>query len=143
MKKTNLSIEFVQGANKLNVANVQIDSIKIDEIAYTLANKVLTARANMLKYNAKIKGFSFNRKFDIMLKIEGCDNVNLSDLFGNLFEARTTLFASNKSEKSIERSKKSFETFASIIYDMTFCAMTMEHKNVLGKGELEPSKLIG
>jgi hypothetical protein len=132
MKKTNLSIEFVQGANKLSVANVQIDSIKIDEIAFTLANKVLTARANMKRYKMSIKGFSFNRKFDVVLNIQGCEPVNISDLFGGIVAPTITLSAE----------ANSFKRFSDIIYDMTFCAMTGANQNVIGKSEFEPAKLL-
>jgi hypothetical protein len=130
--KTNLSIEFVQGTNKLNVANVQIDSVKIDEIAFTLANKVLTARANMKRYKMSIKGFSFNRKFDVVLNIQGCEPVNISDLFGGIVAPKITLSAE----------ANSFKRFSDIIYDMTFCAMTGANKNVIGKSEFEPAKLL-
>jgi hypothetical protein len=132
VRTTNLSIEFVQGANKLNVSNVQIDSIKIDEIAGTLAQRILTARANMKRYGMSIKGFSFNRKFDIVLNIEGCEAVNVSDLFAGLFDAQITLQAN----------ENSFKRFANILQDMTFCAMTSAKSDVLSIGEVE-TKLIG
>jgi hypothetical protein len=133
MKTTNLSIEFVQGANKLNVANVQIDSVKIDEIAGTLAHRILTARANMQRYKMSVKGFSFNRKFDMVLKIDGCEPVNISDLFAGIISAQVTLQAN----------ENSFKRFAHIIQDMTFCAMTSMKNDVLTLDELEPTKLIG
>ena len=132
MKSTNLSIEFVQGANVLNVANVQINSVRIDEIAGTLANRILTARANMKRYKMSVKGFSFNRKFDMMLKIEGCEAVNISDLFGGMISAQVTLQAN----------ENSFKRFANIIQDMTFCAMTSAKNDVVTLGELEPVKLL-
>lgn len=133
MKTTNLSIEFVQGANKLNVSNVQIDSVKIDEIAGTIAKRILNARANMKRYGMSVKGFSFNRKFDIVLRIDGCEAVNVSDLFGGLFEAQITLQAN----------EKSFRRFADLMYDMTFNALTSEAKNIIGYKELTETKLIG
>jgi hypothetical protein len=132
MKATKLSIEFVQGANKLNVANVQIDSIKIDEIAGTLAHRILTARANMKRYGMSVKGFSFNRKFDMMLKIDGCEAVNISDLFGGIIAPTITLSAE----------ANSFKRFSDIIYDMTFCAMTSAMSDVVAIGEVEPTKLL-
>lgn len=132
MKATNLSIEFVQGANVLNVANVQINSVRIDEIAGTLANRILTARANMKRYKMSVKGFSFNRKFDMMLKIDGCEAVNISDLFGGMISAQVTLQAN----------ENSFKRFANIIQDMTFCAMTSAKNDVVTLGELEPVKLL-
>ena len=132
MKTTNLSIEFVQGTNKLNVANVQIDSVKIDEIAGTLAHRILTARANMKRYKMSVKGFSFNRKFDMVLKIDGCEPVNISDLFAGIMSAQVTLQAN----------ENSFKRFAHIIQDMTFCAMTSRKNDVFTLGELEPVKLL-
>jgi hypothetical protein len=130
--KTNLSIEFVQGTNKLSVANVQIDSVKIDEIAGTLAQRILTARANMQRYKMSVKGFSFNRKFDMILKIDGCEPVNISDLFAGIISAQVTLQAN----------ENSFKRFAHIIQDMTFCAMTSMKNDVLTIGEVETAKLL-
>lgn len=132
MKATKLSIEFVQGANKLNVSNVQIDSIKINEISGTLANKILTARANMKRYGMSIKGFSFNKKFDIILSIDGCEPMNVSGLFGGLFDAKITLQAN----------EKSFERFANILHDMTFCALTSAKSDVLELSEINATKLL-
>jgi hypothetical protein len=132
MKSTNLSIEFVQGTNKLNVASVQIDSVKINEIAGTLAHRILTARANMKRYKMSVKGFSFNRKFDMILKIDGCEAVNVSDLFGGLIDAQLTLQAN----------ENSFKRFANIIHDMTFCAMTSAKNDVLTLGEMNVQKLL-
>tara|TARA_R110000822_G_scaffold18852_5_gene61848 strand:+ start:3400 stop:3801 length:402 start_codon:yes stop_codon:yes gene_type:complete len=133
MKATKLSIEFVQGANKLNVSNVQIDSVKINEISGTLANKILSARANMKRYGMSIKGFSFNKKFDIILSIDGCEPMNVSGLFGGLFDAKITLQAN----------ANSFERFKNIIHDMTFCAMTSANSDVLELSEVSTQKLIG
>lgn len=133
MKTTKLSIEFVQGANKLNVSNVQIDSVKINEISGTIANKILSARANMKRYNMSIKGFSFNKKFDVILSIDGCEPMNISGLFGGLFDAKITLQAN----------AKSFERFKNIIHDMTFCALTGASSDVLEFNEVDVQKLIG
>jgi methionine salvage enolase-phosphatase E1 len=133
MKTTKLNIEFVQGTNRLNVSNVQIDSVKINEISGTIANRILTARANMKRYGMKVQGFSFNKKFDIVLSIDGCEAVNISDLFGGLFDAKITLQAN----------AKSYERFANIIHDMTFNALTSENRNIVSIGELQAQKLIG
>ena len=79
--KTTLTLSFVQGANKLTLNRFEIDSVRISEIAGTLAHRIINARANMIKYGMKIKGFSFNRKFDVVLEINGCESVSLNDLF--------------------------------------------------------------
>ena len=132
VRTTKLSIEFVQGANKLNVSNVEINSVNIGQIAETLAGKILTARANMKRYGMSVKGFSFNRKFDVVLSIDGCESVNVSDLFAGLFEARITLQAN----------ENSFKRFAHILHDMTFCAMTSAKSDVLELGEVNVQKLL-
>ena len=132
VKTTKLSIEFVQGANKLNVSNVEINSVNIGQISQTLANRILTARANMKRYGMSIQGFSFNRKFDVVLRIDGCESVNVSDLFAGLFNAQITLQAN----------EKSFERFANILHDMTFCALTSAKSDVLELGEINATKLL-
>jgi len=132
MNTTKLSIEFVQCANKLNVSNVEINSINIGQIAETLAGKILTARSNMKRYGMSIKGFSFNRKFDVVLNIDGCEAVNVSDLFAGLFDAKITLQAN----------ENSYRRFANILHDMTFCAMTSAKSDVLELGEVNVQKLL-
>ena len=79
--KTTLTLSFVQGANKLTLNRFEVDSVRISEVAGTLAHRIVNARANMIKYGMKIKGFSFNRKFNIELQINGGEIVNLNDLF--------------------------------------------------------------
>ena len=73
-----------------------------------------------------------NEQFDVVLNIDGCESVNVSDLFAGLFDAKITLQAN----------EKSFKRFAHILHDMTFCAMTSAKSDVLELGEVNVQKLL-
>lgn len=105
----NLGVKFIQGTNELKLINREIEFNSIKETAENLSIKILTARANMKRFNQKIKGFNFNRKFQIELTVNE-QSYNLNELFGGFSdtEFRTTL-ATNE---------KSFYNFAELIYEL-------------------------
>ena len=73
-----------------------------------------------------------NEQFDVVLNIDGCEAVNVSDLFAGLFDAKITLQAN----------ENSYRRFANILHDMTFCAMTSAKSDVLELGEVNVQKLL-
>lgn len=109
----NLGVKFIQGTNELKLINREVEFNSIKETAENLSIKILTARANMKRFNQKIKGFNFNRKFQIELTINE-QSYNLSELFAidSGIEFQTTL-ATNE---------KSFYNFANLIYELLFMA---------------------
>jgi hypothetical protein len=107
----NVNVKFIQGNAELNLMQKEIELTNIKQLAETLSIKILTARANMKRYNKKIKGFNFNRKFTIELTVNK-NTVCLDDLFGNLDNFTTTLATT----------EKHFYNFASLIYDLLFMA---------------------
>ncbi len=135
--KTTLTLSFVQGANKLTLNRFEIDSVRISEVAGTLATRIINARTNMIKYGMKIKGFSFNRKFNIELQINGGESVCLNDLFCGI-EAKITYSAKNQQELEA-RSRK----LADIIYDLVHLSMTGANELVIDYSELKESNLLG
>lgn len=138
MKKTIISLSFVQGANKLTLNQFEIDSVRISEIAGTLAHRIVNARANMIKYGMKIKGFSFSRKFDIMLTINGCETVCLNDLFAGIVDAKVTYLAKNE-----EQFKVTSGRLCEIIYDLVSLSMTGANELVIDYSELKETNLLG
>lgn len=132
---TKVSVKFIQGMNELTIQSMQIDSVKITEVAGTLASKILNARANLLRYKGSIKGFSFNRKFDICLSINDGESVNISELFGGFegLDSRITLTAS----------AESFKRFADIIHDLVFMQMAGTNKMIVDYSELQDTNLLG
>lgn len=109
----NLTVKFIQGSNELKLINREIEFNSIKETAENLSIKILTTRANMKRFNQKIKGFNFNRKFQIELTINE-QSYNLSELFaGDSGEEFFTTLATNE---------KSFYNFASLIYELLFMA---------------------
>jgi hypothetical protein len=135
--KTTLTLSFVQGANKLTLNRFEVDSVRISEVAGTLAHRIVNARANMIKYGMKIKGFSFNRKFDIILEINGCESVSLNDLF---------LGDDNKvsySAKNEEQFKIKSGILCEIIYDLVSLSMTGANELVIDYSELKETNLLG
>jgi hypothetical protein len=134
---TTLTLSFVQGANKLTLNRFEVDSVRISEVAGTLAHRIVNARANMIKYGMKIKGFSFNRKFDIILEINGCESVSLNDLF---------LGDDNKvsySAKNEEQFKIKSGILCEIIYDLVSLSMTGANELVIDYSELKETNLLG
>jgi hypothetical protein len=107
----NVNVKFIQGNAELNLMQKEIELNSIKEVAENLSIKILTARANMKRYNKNIKGFNFNRKFTIELTVNK-NTVCLDDLFGNLDNFTTTLATT----------EKHFYNFASLIYDLLFMA---------------------
>jgi hypothetical protein len=135
--KTVINLSFVQGTNKLTLNSFEVESLKISEVAGTLATRIINARANMIKYGMKIKGFSFNRKFNIELQINNCESVNLNDLF--LGEENKISY----SAKNVEELKAKSEKLAEIIYDLVSLSMTGAKQLVVDYSELKESNLLG
>jgi hypothetical protein len=134
---TTLTLSFVQGANKLTLNRFEVDSVRISEVAGTLAHRIVNARANMIKYGMKIKGFSFNRKFNIELQINGGEIVNLNDLFEGI-ECKINYSAKNREELEAKSRK-----LADIIYDLVFLSMTGAKELVIDYSELQETNLLG
>ena len=115
MKKNetmNVTVKLIQKTASLQIVNNQIEFRDVKQLAEQISIKILTARANLKRYNKTIKGFSFNRKFEVEINVNN-KIVTFSDLFAGLDEFTTTL-ATNE---------KSFYNFANIIYDMLFNAL--------------------
>ena len=135
--KTTLTLSFVQGANKLTLNRFEVDSVRISEIAGTLAHRIINARMNMIKYGMKIKGFSFSRKFNIELQINGCETVNLNNLF--LGEDNKVNF----SAKDEQQFKIKAGILCEIIYDLVSLSMTGGNDLVIDYSELKETNLLG
>lgn len=133
MNSVNVNVKFVQGANELTISNLIVETTKISEVSGTLARKVLTARANMKRYGFAIKGFSFNRKFDVVLSINGQEGTNINELFAGLGDFKITL----------QTTESSFKKFADIIHDLVFEQMTGASQMVYELDEVKEVKLIG
>jgi hypothetical protein len=58
----NLTVKFIQGENQLNLINREIEFNNIKETAENLSMKILTTRANLKRFNKKIKLISLIRK---------------------------------------------------------------------------------
>jgi hypothetical protein len=134
---TTLTLSFVQGANKLTLNRFEVDSVRISEVAGTLAHRIVNARANMIKYGMKIKGFSFNRKFNIELQINGGEIVNLNDLF--LGDDNKV----NYSAKDEQQFKIKSGILCEIIYDLVSLSMTGANELVIDYSELKETNLLG
>jgi hypothetical protein len=135
--KTTLTLSFVQGANKLTLNRFEVDSVRISEVAGTLAHRIVNARANMIKYGMKIKGFSFNRKFNIELQINAGEIVNLNDLF--LGDDNKV----NYSAKDEQQFKIKSGILCEIIYDLVSLSMTGANELVIDYSELKETNLLG
>ncbi len=135
--KTTLTLSFVQGTNKLTLNSFEVDSVRISEVAGTLAKRIITARINMIKYGMKIKGFSFNRKFNIELQINGGEIVNLNDLF---LGENNKISYSAKNETELETKSR---ILSEVIYDLVSLSMTGGNQLVIDYSELKETNLLG
>jgi hypothetical protein len=85
----------------------------------------------------KIKGFSFNRKFNIELQINGGEIVNLNDLF--LGDDNKV----NYSAKDEQQFKIKSGILCEIIYDLVSLSMTGANELVIDYSELKETNLLG
>lgn len=105
----NLGVKFIQGENELRLLSREIEFNSIKETAENLSIKILTARANMKRFNQKIKGFNFNRKFQIELTVNE-QSYDLNELFGG--------FSGAEFKTTLATNEKSFYNFAELIYEL-------------------------
>ena len=66
-----IKIELLQGENSPIVFSTQVESSKLDEVSGTLAFRIIQLMLKVRKYKMNLGGFSFARKFDVQISIEG------------------------------------------------------------------------
>lgn len=94
-----VKIELLQGENSPLVFSTPVESNKLDEISGTLAFRIITLMKKARKYKMNI-GFSFARKFDVRLTIDGVSTDGTNALLNGLMKFSITL---QDNEKSMER----------------------------------------
>lgn len=141
MKNTNVKVQFVQerkeGETVLNAKPLAIESDNLSEIAGTITKNILSTRLTLIKYGAKIKGFSFNRKFNVRITINELEPVDLTDLFGlaDVDCNRTLMVKKNDAEKT----EQIFKQFSAQIFDLVRLSMTQEHLCIEDMDEVNES----
>lgn len=72
MKKSIIKIELLQGENAPIVFSTEIsEGANLSEISGTLAFRIIKLMQKTRKYKMNLGGFSFARKFDVCITIEG------------------------------------------------------------------------
>ena len=124
MKK--VIIRLIQGAAILEFS-AEIETQKITEIAGTLAARIIALNVKQRKYSVKL-GFSFARKFDVEIVIDGKAANGSKDLLNGLVKFGIT----------IQQNELSYNRFAGFVSELVEEILT-------GKNQLEGefSELVG
>lgn len=129
----NVKIELVQQGNESKKIAVvgEVQSHKISEVGGTIANRILKLHRNATLFGQKLN-FSFSRKFDVKLTIDGKE-ISGTSLMNGAVEFGLTV--QNK-EKSIER-------FCMFIESLVTDVLTGENQAVYEMDEvLEEAKSL-
>lgn len=70
MENKSIKIELIQNGHIVSFST-EINDQKLSVIAGTIALRIVTMFQNIKKYKVNLNGFSFARKFDVKLIIEG------------------------------------------------------------------------
>lgn len=84
-----VSITLVQGESTLTF-NTELQAVKISEIAGTLAGRVVALMVRAKKYKMNL-GFSFNKKFDVQISIDGQSTSGTETILNGLTKFGITL----------------------------------------------------
>ena len=95
----NVSINLIQGEAKL-VFNSELSSRNFTEISGTLSGRILSLMTRKKKYNMNLGGFSFARKFDVRIEIDGQGASGTETIANGLVQFGITI---QNNEKSFER----------------------------------------
>lgn len=119
----NVSINLVQGENSINF-NTELSSRNFTEISGTLSGRILALMVRKKKYNMNLGGFSFARKFDVRIAIDGQSADGTSVIANGVVQFGIT----------IQNNEKSFEKFHGFIGELVEDILT--GRNIL-EGTLE------
>jgi len=84
-----IKITLVQGENEL-IFSTDIKSNKINEIAGTLSTRIIALMVKSRKYGMNL-GFSFARKFDVKIEIDGKDASGTDTILNGLVKFGITI----------------------------------------------------
>jgi hypothetical protein len=119
----NVSISLIQGDANL-VFNTELSTRNFTEISGTLSGRILSLMFRKKKYNMNLGGFSFARKFDVRIEIDGQGTSGTECIANGLVQFGIT----------IQNNEKSFEKFHGFIGELIEDILT--GRNVL-EGTLE------
>lgn len=102
-----VSINLVQGDSCINFST-QIESIRFDEISGTLSGRILALMVRKKKYNINLGGFSFARKFDVRIAIDGIEASGTNTITNGVVQFAIT----------IQNNEKSFQKFHGFIHEL-------------------------
>ncbi len=102
-----VSINLVQGEACINFST-QIESIRFDEISGTLSGRILALMVRKKKYNINLGGFSFARKFDVRICIDGVEASGTNTIANGVVQFAIT----------IQNNENSFNKFHGFISEL-------------------------
>lgn len=103
----NVSITLIQNEAKL-AFNTELSSRNFTEISGTLSGRILALMNRKKKYNMNLGGFSFARKFDVRIEIDGQGTSGTETIANGLVQFGIT----------IQNNEKSFEKFHGFIGEL-------------------------
>lgn len=113
-----VKIELLQGENKPLVFSTEVsEDAKLNVISGTLAFRILKLREKAKKYKMNL-GFSFARKFDVKITIDG-ESVDGTQING---------YSSIKFGVTVQSNDKSYKAFQGFISELVEAVLTGEHK---------------
>lgn len=117
MKNKNIRIDLIQKDSVLSFT-VEMENEKLSVIAGTIAFRVVTMCQKVRKFKMNLNGFSFARKFDVQLTIEG-ESTNGTQVIAN----GTVAFGLTLQDK-----EQSIEKFGEFIKELVCDIMTGQSK---------------
>lgn len=118
-----VKLELIQGDNNPLVFTRTIDTDVITEVSGTIVQNVLNLYAKTKKFKMNI-GFSFARKFDVKVTIDGVESS-----FNKVIASESVKFGITLGEKSVER-------FAEFIHEFVTDCMTQQSDMVVDLEEI-------
>lgn len=87
--KTTVVLRFLQESKKgervLQGQEVTLETIQIDEVVGSIVKMVTDVREMVHNGQIKLSGFSFNRKYDLQISINGRDYASMGETVANIF----------------------------------------------------------
>lgn len=122
-----IRIDLIQGDKVVTFTTEMSENANISTVSGTLSLRIVTLFQKVKKFGFKLDGFSFARKFDTKITIEGAE-VSGTD---------TILNGSMRFGITLQNSENSVERFGAFVHELVSEVMTGT-----GKMEIELSELL-
>lgn len=131
MKSKSVRIELTNQSDSTKSVSIEteIESENIQEVANTTAARILSLYKKAKKFKQSI-GFTFARKFDVKLVIDGYEVNGTQTILGGAMEFSIT----------VQNSENSVNKFVEFINELTFDCLTQSSREVID--EIDISQFV-